>query len=145
MFPYLLLLFTVLPAIELAILIKLGSQIGVTDTLLIIIFTGVLGAMLARYQGFVALQKIQTNMNNGKMPSEELIDGVMILVGGIVLLTPGLITDSMGFLLLIPLTRSFIKIWVKRIFTNMIKNGEGVQIVRFSQTESKKDDDVIDI
>ena len=124
MFPYLLLLFTVVPAVELAILIEVGTHIGAGNTILLIIVTGILGASLARYQGFVVLNQIQQNLNKGNMPSEQLMDGLMILVGGIVLLTPGFITDTIGFLLMIPLSRTLIKLWVKKRFEHMIANGQ---------------------
>ena len=120
MFGYLVLLFTVLPAIELVLLIEIGSNIGAGNTLFIIIFTGVLGAYLARLQGFLVLRKIQDSLNQGIMPSAELMDGLMILVGGIVLLTPGFITDAFGFLLLIPLTRTVIKKLFAKKFEDMI-------------------------
>jgi len=124
MFVYLVFLFTVVPAVELAILIKLGTVIGVTNTLLVIILTGVLGAALARLQGFSVLRRIQESMNHGIMPTEEMLDGVMILIGGIVLLTPGLVTDIMGFLLLIPLTRRLIKAWASRKIRELMARGE---------------------
>ena len=123
MFPYLIILFTLLPALELFVLIKVGAVIGAGNTILIIILTGFWGAYLARLQGFLVLQKIQENQARGQMPASELVDGVLILVGGIVLLTPGFITDLIGFLLLIPLTRALIKIWVKKHFENAIKQG----------------------
>ena len=79
MFFYLLIFFTVLPAPELALIIKVGTHIGVGNTLFLVILTGVLGAALARFQGFLVLSKIQDSMNQGSMPSDALIDGLMIL------------------------------------------------------------------
>ncbi len=114
MFPYLILLFTVLPALELAVLIHVGSHIGAANTVLVIILTGVSGAYLARLQGFIVIRDIQSRLEQGQMPTEQMIDGVLILVGGLLLLTPGFITDCLGILLLIPLTRSLIKIWTRR-------------------------------
>jgi len=140
MFPYLILLFTVLPALELALLIKLGGHIGVGNTLFIIIFTGVLGAYLARLQGFLVLQKIQNELNHGTMPNAQLLDGLMILVGGIVLLTPGFITDIFGFLLLIPWTRILIKKWFNRKFGDMINRGQGATFTSFQRPTDRYDD-----
>ena len=148
MFFTMVILFTVLPALELALLIKIGGHIGVINTIFIIISTGVLGAYLARLQGFLTLNKIQASLNEGKMPSSELMDGLMILVGGIVLLTPGFITDTIGFLLLIPWTRALVKIWLQRRFENMIKNGQVMTFTSFRGQRNefeKKDDDIIDI
>jgi len=124
MFGYLVLLFTLVPAVELMLLIEIGGSIGAGNTILIIILTGVLGAYLARLQGFLLFQKIQSNLNQGIMPTNEMLDGLMILVGGIVLLTPGFITDLFGFLLLIPWTRSLVKMLFSRKFENMIAKGQ---------------------
>ena len=139
MFAYLLILFTILPALELVLLIKIGGHIGAWNTVFLIIVTGVLGASLARYQGFVAIQKIQNSVNQGLMPSNELMDGLMILVGGIVLLTPGFITDTLGFLLLIPFTRSLIKKLIQSKFHSMIQNG---QTMTFTSRRTSNYDDI---
>ena len=123
MFFNLLLLFTIVPAVELALLIKVGTHIGVGNTLFLIVLTGILGASLARLQGFSVLRNIQESLNRGEMPTEEMVNGVMILVGGIVLLTPGFITDSFGFMLLIPWTRELIKYWFRRKVQQMVERG----------------------
>ena len=133
MFGYLVLLFTLVPAIELALLIEIGGAIGAGNTILIIILTGALGAYLARLQGFLILQKIQKDLNQGIMPSSEMIDGLMILVGGITLLTPGFITDAFGILLLIPWTRFLIKKLFSRKFASMITRGQIVRPGPFSR------------
>ena len=140
MFGYLVLLFTILPAIELALLIKIGSNIGVGNTFFIIIFTGVLGAYLARLQGFLILRKIQDDLNRGIMPNDQLTDGLMILVGGIVLLTPGFITDVFGFLLLIPWTRTLIKKWFRKKFEAMIAKGQVTTSTPLNRTNDHYDD-----
>lgn len=124
MFIRLLLLFTIIPVVELYILIKVGAVIGAAPTIALIILTGVAGAYLARTQGLDILARIQTEMNAGHMPAEELIDGAMILAGGIVLLTPGLVTDILGFCLLVPLTRRGLKKWLRHWF------GHRIEIVR---------------
>ena len=141
MFGYLILLFTLVPAIELMLLIEVGGAIGAGNTILIIVFTGVLGAYLARLQGFLVFQKIQNDLNRGVMPNSEMIDGLMILVGGIVLLTPGFITDALGFLLLIPWTRLLIKKWFTKRFESMIARGQ----ISTSAPFSKKNDGYDDI
>jgi len=140
MFGYLVLLFTLVPAVELMLLIEIGGHIGAGNTILIIILTGVLGAYLARLQGFLVLQKIQNDLNSGIMPNSELIDGLMILVGGIVLLTPGFITDLFGLLLLIPWTRSLIKMLFSRKFESMIAKGQIVTSTPFSRPKDGYDD-----
>lgn len=128
---YLILLFTILPALELALLIKVGSHIGAFNTILIVIGTGVVGAALARYEGFRVLMKVQDSLQRGIMPSAELLDGFMILAGGIALLTPGFITDVLGLFLLFPLTRAGIKWLLRRRFQSMIARGQVVQFGSF--------------
>src|SRR3989338_3258217 len=140
MFAYLVLLFTLVPALELMLLIEVGSRIGSANTILIIIFTGVLGAYIARLQGFRVLQKIQNDLNSGIMPNAQLLDGLMILLGGILLLTPGFITDTFGFLLLIPWTRVLIKTWVKHKFEKMITRGQIVTMTPFSKGDDRYTD-----
>ena len=119
----LILLFIGLPLIELALLIKIGTVIGFWPTMAIVVFTGILGASLARFQGFVTWLKIQQALQRGAMPAEEMIDGLLILVGGIVLLTPGFITDIFGFVLLVPWTRYLLKRWLRKKFDQMIQTG----------------------
>ncbi len=140
MFAPLFLLFTIVPAVELALLIEVGGNIGAANTILIIILTGVLGAYMARLQGFIILSKIQNNLKQGIMPNSELMDGLMVLVGGIVLLTPGFITDALGFVLLFPLTRSIIKKLFKSRFEGMIQKKQGVQFNSFEKKDTHYDD-----
>ena len=128
MLGYLILLFTLVPIIELALLIKIGQHIGVFYTLTLVIITGVLGAVLAREQGFRTLKKIESEINLGVMPGNEILNGVMILCGGILLLTPGLITDIIGFLILIPLTRELIKHWLKKKIQTIMDEGRVIKI-----------------
>ena len=130
MLGYLVLFFILIPIIELAILIKVGQFIGVLNTVLIVIFTGLAGAFIARAQGLVTLMKIQKDINEGVMPTENLIDGLMILCGGILLLTPGLISDAVGIMVLMPFTRSLIKKWLKRKIKDMISHGRIITISR---------------
>ncbi len=107
MLGYLILLFTVVPVIELALLIKVGQHIGVAYTLGIVVITGIVGAYLAKLQGLLTLRRIQDDINQGIMPADRLFDGVLILCSGILLLTPGFITDMIGLMGLIPFTRRF--------------------------------------
>ena len=109
MFLRLLLLFTVVPLVELFLLVKLGTVIGIGATVLIVICTGVLGAWLARWQGLGVLRRLTDDLNEGRLPADALIDGLLILIAGAVLLTPGLITDALGFLLLVPQGRAVVR------------------------------------
>ena len=110
----LILVFVLFPFIELAILVKLGTLVGLWYTLALCLSTGIVGASLARWQGLEVINKIKQNINSGRIPEQELFDGVCILVGGIVLLTPGLLSDAMGLLVLVPNTRKVFQIYLKR-------------------------------
>ena len=124
MFIKLLLVFTIVPIIELYVLIEAGRQIGVSATIGMIFLTGITGAYLARNQGFNLINKIQTELNQGRIPAEELLDGAIILAGGLLLLTPGFCTDLFGFALLTPMTRKIIKVWLKKWLDIKIQRGE---------------------
>ena len=106
--------FTIIPIIEIFLLIEIGSMFGALTAVTLVILTGFLGAFLARMQGLQTLYRIQESLREGKMPSGELLDALLIVIAGLVLLTPGFLTDSAGFLLLIPATRNFIKYWLRR-------------------------------
>jgi UPF0716 protein FxsA len=109
MFLRLFLLFTIVPLIELMLLIKIGGVIGVAPTIVIVIGTGVLGAWLARWQGLAVLRRIGDEMAAGRLPTDALIDGLLVLVAAAMLLTPGFLTDTAGFLLLVPGTRAIVR------------------------------------
>jgi len=117
----LILLFTITPIIELAILIKLGQEIGLWPTLAIVISTGILGASLAKWQGWGVIRRMRSDLEIGRMPTQALFDGLLILVGGALLLTPGIITDLLGFSLLIPSTRRLVQAYLKRRFKESIE------------------------
>jgi len=120
----LILLFTLVPLIELTLLIELGRQVGLEATLTIVILTGIIGAYLAKYEGLRVITRIRQDLNQGRIPAEGLIDGVIILAGGLLLLTPGLITDTIGFIALIPVTRQYLKQYLKRKFKQKIDSRE---------------------
>ena len=107
MFARLLLLFIVVPLIELALLLYLAQYVGWQMTLLIVIATGLAGTTLARSQGFRTYRRIQEEFAAGRTPTNELLDAVLIFCAGALLLTPGVLTDALGLSLLIPPCRSF--------------------------------------
>ena len=109
MFLRLLLLFTTVPLIELALLVEIGKRVGLAATVALVLATGVLGAWLARREGLRTLARLQQELQQGRMPAEPLLDGLMIFVAGAVLLTPGLLTDLFGFLLLVPAGRAVVR------------------------------------
>ena len=105
--------FTLIPLVEIYLLIKLVQNFGAITSILLVIFTGILGAYLARMEGLRTLFRIQETMREGRMPGEELLDALLIAIAGLVLITPGFITDVVGFLLLFPFTRMLAKNWLK--------------------------------
>ncbi len=123
MFGKLLFLFIVVPFIEVSLLIKLGSIIGFWPTLLIQVVTGILGASLARLQGLLVWSKIQAELQIGRIPTEDMVNGVLIFAAGLVLMTPGLLTDLVGFALLVPATRNAFKKWARRQFELRLARG----------------------
>ena len=118
-----LLFFTIVPLVELLILIKIGGHIGALNTILLVIFTVLLGAMLVRVEGLRTLRQIQSSLAQGQLPAEELIDGILIFAGGILLLTPGVLTDLFALVLLLPYTRMHFKRWLRRRFDRMVASG----------------------
>jgi len=122
-----LLIFTLVPLIEIFVLIELGGIIGSWPTIILIASTGFIGVFLAKYQGIVVLYKMQTNLQAGELPAEQMFDGACILVGGVLLLTPGLITDILGFSLLLPFTRICYKAAAQKYFSRRM-NDESFQV-----------------
>lgn len=114
--------FTIIPVLELYILIEVGTYLGALNTIMVVIVTGFVGAYLARLQGFQTMNRVRESLNRGEMPTEGLIDAVLILLAGIVLLTPGFLTDTAGLLILIPQTRNRFKVWLMRKLENWVHN-----------------------
>jgi len=122
-FAKLLILFIIIPVTELYILIEVGKKIGSLTTIGVIILTGIIGAYLVKGQGFMILRKIQNDLNEGIMPGDSLIQGAIILAGGILLLTPGFVTDIVGFIFLIPVSRNIVKKYLLKWLKGKIKEG----------------------
>jgi UPF0716 protein FxsA len=102
------LIFTILPALELFLLFRVSNYIGSAETVLLIIVTGILGSHMARQEGGAVLKKLIVEVQSGRSPAKEITEGVMILAGGLLLVTPGVVTDFIGFSLIIPITRRFL-------------------------------------
>ena len=99
------LLFIIIPIIEIYLLIEVGSRIGALWTVTLVLATAVIGVNLLRYQGIATLGRAQRSMSQGAMPAMEMMEGICLAVGGALLITPGFMTDSIGFICLIPATR----------------------------------------
>ena len=108
MFKILFLLFLIIPLIEIVILIQIGKVIGAGYTVVLIIATAALGAALLRWQGLSTLARVRLSMNQGRLPATELIEGLLLVIAGALLLTPGFCTDVFGFLALLPGLRKFL-------------------------------------
>ncbi len=120
---YLILLLIIVPAAEIAFLLLSGRTIGIFPTILLIIFTGIIGSYLAKKQGLETIRKAQEQLRFGRMPGEEILDGICIIIGGTLLLSPGFITDVFGLLLLLPPTRVYFKKLLTRILRNWMNKG----------------------
>jgi len=117
----LMLVFVAVPLLEIALLIKIGTIIDFWPTLGLVIGTAVIGTAIMRHQGLSALMKAQSSMSEGQLPVEPVIDGAFLLVAGAFLLTPGLITDSIGFLFLVPPFRRWFARWA---YNKFVKAGK---------------------
>lgn len=121
MFRVLFLLFIIVPIIEITVLMQVGELIGAWPTVAIVILSAWLGAKYVRQQGIATLQSVQTKMAQGELPSSEIVTGVMLLVAGVLLVTPGFVTDIFGLLLLVPAVRKALANTVQ----NYIKVNQG--------------------
>jgi UPF0716 protein FxsA len=108
MFARLLLLFTVVPLVELFLLLRIGGAIGPLPTLGIVVVTGVVGSTMARAQGVRVIREAQAQMNRGEMPSRGILEGILVFSAGLLLVTPGVLTDVVGFALLVPKVRALV-------------------------------------
>ena len=118
------LLFVVVPIVELMLLLELGQYIGLLPTLGLVMLTGVTGAWLARAEGLRVLVQFQSELGAGQLPGQALLDGISVLIGGAFLLTPGVITDFVGFSLLLPFTRRWIQRRMRASLERQIDTGQ---------------------
>ena len=116
--------------IELAILIKVGSYVGLFNTITIVILTAIIGAYMVKMEGLGVMYRIQQSMQGGVFPEDELINGVMILMAGALLLTPGFFTDIIGFLMVFPVTRNYIRTFIMKYIKGKMPPGD-IEITDF--------------
>jgi UPF0716 protein FxsA len=128
------LFFLIVPFVEINLLLQLGGIVGIIPTVLLVVFTAVLGAWLLRKQGFATWQRLQENLAKGAVPAYEMIEGPILLVGGALLLTPGFFTDALGFACLIPQMR---RKFAKYVIENHLINVQGGS--PFQKPKSKED------
>lgn len=120
---YLALVFIIFSACEIGLLALSSHLIGIWPTIGLIILTGVIGASLAKKQGAEAIKLAQIQIQNGDVPSEAILDGISVLIGAVMLITPGFLSDTCGFMLLIPWTRVFLKVGMRRWLRTKIRQG----------------------
>lgn len=118
--------FTLVPMVELYILIEVGKRIGSGTTIMIIVLTGWLGAYLAKREGLRVYTEFQKKINSGQMPGDTLIEGVLILGGGVLLITPGYLSDVAGIALMVPPIRRFIAGRLKEYYARKMRRQAGI-------------------
>lgn len=118
---YLFILFTMVPLLELMLLIRIGQSFGVLPTIGLVLFTGVVGTWLARREGWRTWAAINSELSAGRLPGNQLVDALMILVAGVLLITPGVMTDCLGFALLIPPFRMLLRERLKKRFRMQVQ------------------------
>ncbi|MBO6849520.1 MAG: FxsA family protein [Marinobacter sp.] len=119
--PVFLFLFIIMPIAEMVVLIKVGGVIGVLNTVGLVLLTAVVGAWLLRQQGLATLLRANQRLNSGELPAKEVAEGLILAVGGALLLTPGFITDTIGFLCLLPGTRHW---FVAQAMKRLVMSGQ---------------------
>jgi len=144
-------LFIAIPILEMVVLIQVGQQIGALWTIVLVLLTAFIGINLLRYQGLSTLSRATWRMQSGQIPAQEMLEGILLAVGGALLLTPGFVTDTIGFLLLVPLTR---QIFASRLmgrfksFASANVTGGGFSAGGFSKggfnTDMNSDQSIID-
>ena len=145
MFIRLCLLFVLVPCIELFLLFEIGGRIGFGETVGVILLTGVGGAWLAKWQGYQAVERLRSALAQGRVPADEALDGFLVFAGGLLLITPGFLTDAVGFSLLIPSARSVLKHWIRRSVKARFRVVSRAGGTPDNDTSSDGEDDVIDV
>lgn len=123
MFSKFLILMILVPLVDLFILLKVADVIEFWPTVALVVITGLIGHALFKKQGFQILRSIQTELAQGKMPGDKIVSGVIVLIGGVLLMTPGFLTDIVGLLFLTPGFRRIIRSWLKQRFSSSIRHG----------------------
>ncbi len=123
MFPILLILFIVVPIIEIGLFIQVGGFLGVWPTIALVLITAMVGASLVRSQGIRTLLNVQSRLQKGQLPAQQILEGVLLAVAGVLLLTPGFMTDALGMVVLLPIPRAML---AKYLMARVVVKGVGV-------------------
>jgi UPF0716 protein FxsA len=143
MFKLLFVFFVVIPIIEIGVLIQIGSWLGFWPTIALVIFTAWLGAIKVREQGLATLQAVQNKLAIGEMPSDEIITGLCLIIAGVLLVTPGFMTDILGLGLLLPQCRQWLITVMKQQFVKMQANSSTSFHYHYQQQSFTTDDEII--
>ena len=114
-------LFIVLPIVEIWVLIRVAGVIGGLEAVSLVILVSMVGAWLVRREGLGVLRKVERRLGEGQLPSRELVDGLLIAVGGALMLTPGFVTDAVSLLLLFPPTRIVVRTWLMNRYRGRVR------------------------
>lgn len=118
-------LFIVVPMVEIYVIVQVGHAIGVFETLGLLLLLSFVGAWLTKHEGFIVLQRLRAQLEAGRAPTAEIIDGVLVLAAGVLMLTPGFVTDAVGLLVLFPPTRALLRMYLRRRFDMQVFGGAG--------------------
>lgn len=127
---YVVLTMILMPFIELYFLLTVGSWIGVLPTIILLVLIGFLGAYIAKIQGLNALKKLQYQLQIGEMPGETIVNGLCVLVSGLLFLFPGFISDIVAVLLLLPPFNHVLKSWIMKWIRKQLANKKTITIIR---------------
>lgn len=123
---YVFLALLVVPVAEIAVIVAVGSVIGGWQTIVLLLVESALGAYLVKREGRRSWQALQSALNTGQMPGRELADATLVLIGGTLLLTPGFLTDIVGFFFILPLTRPVTRRWLQRVVERRLVDRSGI-------------------
>lgn len=122
-------LFIVVPMVEIYVIVQVGHAIGALDTIGLLILVSVVGAWLTKHEGFIVLRRLRAQLDAGKAPTGELVDGVLVLCAGVLMMTPGFVTDAIGLLVLFPPTRAVLRRYLRHRFEVRVFGGPDDGIV----------------
>ncbi|HXG53148.1 MAG TPA: FxsA family protein [candidate division Zixibacteria bacterium] len=123
MVKWLFFLFSIVPVLELYVLIKIGGFLGALNTVILLVAAAFLGALLVRLEGARTFRRMMDSLSQGTVPAGELVDGLLIFAAGVLLITPGVFTDLLALVFLVPVTRAWVKRWLRRKLERMIASG----------------------
>ena len=135
----------IVPLVEITVIVQVAHLVGGWATIGLLLLSSIIGAWLVRHEGFVVVRRFREQVADGKLPTDELIDGALLLVGGTLMLTPGFVTDAFGLALVFPITRIGIRTLVRRTVTRRVSVFGVIPGVVDARRRRGGPDDVIDL